>query len=63
MTDEEILRWKKQCLGKYVYKTRSFAERAAVKLTQKYGKTNTVYNCPSCRNYHLTTKGQRAKKP
>lgn len=58
---DKLLKWIKQCLGKYKYVTHSYAENKAVMMTKKYGSLTTVYRCPSCNGYHLTTHA-RAKK-
>lgn len=62
MGEVEIIKWKKQCLSKYRYKTKVFAEASALKMTKKHGKATRVYACPQCGNYHLTTSKEYAKK-
>ena len=61
-TDDEILKWKKQCLSKYKYVTFGFAEKAAMRMTKKYGKPTAVYQCPHCQSHHLTTRGYGKKR-
>ena len=46
----------KMCFRKGRYRTWDKACKAAVQMTEKYGKKQRAYYCPICNSYHLTTK-------
>lgn len=46
----------RMCLKKKKYCTLKYANQKAHEYTLKYNKKTTVYFCPICGWYHLTTK-------
>jgi hypothetical protein len=49
------------CLAKLAYRTVTEARRAAVHQSSVFGIPFEVYNCPECRDFHLTSKSPRLR--
>ena len=51
-----------QCRGKVPYQTRREAKAAKRRLKERHGRDYSVYRCPYCCRWHLTTRRIGADK-
>jgi hypothetical protein len=52
-----IKQWTNGCRDKISFRDLEYGKLRLAHFSQKYNKSFSLYRCPSCGKYHLTSKG------